>query len=475
MNNKKGISLIALISLVISSSIGAGIFDIPSTLAGSATPGVAILAWFIVGFGILMLALSFSNLVLNKPNLDGVSDYAKAGFGKFAGFISGWGYWFGVWIGNVAFGVMLMQAFGFFFPSLRSGNSPIAILFASIISWSLTLLVMNGVETAAVINVAVTVAKIIPLFVFIVVAALSFKAGIFTSHFWQNLNENSNGIINFSNPTFSGITDQISNSLIALIWVFVGIEGATMMANRAQKKSDAAKATVIGLAALFILYVVISILPYGYISQTEIARLDTPSLMYLLEKMVGPFGGIIISVGLIISIIGSWLSWTMLPVEATTQMANQKILPSWFGKLNKKNAPANSLFFTQVLVQIFLISLIFTKEAYNFTYSLATVSIIISYVLVSAYQFKLGLQEKNKKQALIGFLSLLFQVAAVFIAGLEYLLMVTIAYLIGFSFFVFAQKENNQKISRLNWFLIIVISIIAIIEIILIATGKISV
>ncbi|MDR0899639.1 MAG: basic amino acid/polyamine antiporter [Lactobacillaceae bacterium] len=473
MNNKKGISLIALTSLVVSSSIGAGIFDIPSSLAKVATPGVALLAWFITGFGILMLALSFSNLVLNKPELNGVSDYARAGFGNFAGFLSGWGYWLGVWLGNVAFGTMLMSTLGYFFKELRSGNSLQAVLFASMISWGLTLLVMRGVEAAAVINVAVTIAKLIPLFVFIVLAILLFKVNIFSEHFWMNLAGNASHL-SFSKATPTGILNQVSSSLISLIWVFVGIEGAAMMADRARRKSDAAKATVFGLVALFILYVVISILPYGYMSQGQIAQLETPSLMYLMEAMIGPVGGVIISIGLVISILGSWLSWTMLPVEATSQMSEQKLLPKWFGKMNKYNAPANSLIFTQALVQIFFLSLLKTNEAYNFAYSLATVAIIISYILVSAYQFKLGIQEKSLKNTLIGFLSLTFQLVAVIIAGLNFLWLTTVAYFVGFVFYLAAQKQNEKKITATEWILIAVISILAILAVISVLIGRLS-
>lgn len=133
-NKTPGIALPALVALVISSAIGAGIFDLPTTFAKVATPGPVMVAWLITGLGILMLALSLKHLVLDKPELTGVADYARAGFGDFAGFLSGWGYWLSAWLGNVAFASIMMSAFGYFFPSLKSGNSISVIVFASIIS-----------------------------------------------------------------------------------------------------------------------------------------------------------------------------------------------------------------------------------------------------------------------------------------------------------------------------------------------------
>lgn len=187
--------------MVVSSAIGAGIFDLPATLAQAATPGPVLLAWVITGLGILMLAISLNHLVLHKPELTGVSDYARAGFGDFAGFISGWGYWLSAWLGNVAFATILMSAFGYFIPSLKSGNSIFAIAFASAILWGLTYLVTRGVESAVMINTVVTICKLIPLFVFIVITLLAFRAGIFIEHFWSNVVINTQAQATFSAPT----------------------------------------------------------------------------------------------------------------------------------------------------------------------------------------------------------------------------------------------------------------------------------
>lgn len=475
MENKvssKGIALPALVALVISSAIGAGIFDLPYTLAKAATPGPVLIAWIITGFGILMLALSLNNLVISKPELTGVSDYAREGFGDFAGFISGWGYWLSAWLGNVAFATMLMSSLGYFFPSLKSGNSINAIVIASIISWLLTLLVTRGIESAAMINTIVTVCKLIPLFAFIVIALLAFKSGIFTEHFWSNFSVNTQNQPLFGKATASGIFEQIKGCIMAMMWVFVGIEGATMMAGRAKKKSDAGRATIIGLLSLLTIYVVVSLLPYGYMSQAQLLEINHPTVLYIFKDMTGPIGGAFISIGLVISILGAWLSWTMLPVEATSLMAEQKLLPAWFGKLNKFNSPANSLFLTQILVQIFLITLIFTDQAYNFAYSLCTAAIVVCYTLVGAYQLKLGLQQKSMRVILPGLITVIFEVTAITLSGLQYLWLCTIAYVLGFALYLRARKENHQVVAKSEWVMMGIIVVIAVLAVIFLATGK---
>ncbi|WP_332380333.1 amino acid permease [Lactococcus cremoris] len=423
MENKKtkGISLFALLAIIISGAIGGGVFNLANDLARGSTPGGVVISWLFIGFGILMLVLSFNRLITIKPDLSGVSDYARAGFGDFVGFLSGWGYWISAWTGTIGFAVLMMTSADYFFPGkFANSNGSLTILsviIVSIISWILMLLVDRGVETAAAVNAIVMIAKLIPLVVFSITGIILFKANIFTQHFWQTFTTNfaADGSVKdfvWHAMTASGLLSQIKGSLLVMVWVFVGIEGAAMMGNRAKKKSDTAKATVIGLAVLLVIYVLLSLLPYGYMDQASLANVKAPGLVYILNEMVGGWGGSLMAVGLMISLLGAWLSWTMLPVEATQQLAEQKLLPSWFGKLNKYHAPSNSLLITQLMIQIFIIITYFVANAYNVFIYMATAVIMICYALVGAYLFKIGLKEASVKNILIGFFTFAFQALA---------------------------------------------------------------
>jgi arginine:ornithine antiporter/lysine permease len=468
----KKIGLLALSALVISSSIGSGIFGIMSDLAGAAAPGPVLIAWVIVGFGIMMLALSLNNLLMKEPELEGIFSYPEKGFGSFAGFISGWGYWLSAWLGNVAFATILMSAVGYFFPVFKSGQNLPSILIASIFSWCLTYLVNRGIEGAAVINAIVTVCKLIPLFVFIVFGIILFKGGMFTHAFWNNMNNNFVG---------GDVLEQIKNCMMVMMWVFVGIEGASMLSARAEKKSDAGKATILGLISLLVIYIMASVLPYGYLTQDQLATIKQPAMLYVFEKMVGSWGGHFIGVGLIVSILGAWLSWTMLPAETMLLMAKQKLLPSYFGKVNSKKAPTFALVLTAALIQLFLFTLLFTTKAYNFAYSLCTASIIVCYILVAAYQIKyswMHISEKgNHKQLIIGILALLFEVMGILMAGVSYLLLCFIAYIPGIYFYGRARKNNGHEhfLSKGETLVTIIITIGALIGIALVVMGKIAI
>ena len=482
MENKKtkGISLFALLAIIISGAIGGGVFNLANDLARGSTPGGVVISWLFIGFGILMLVLSFNRLITIKPDLSGVSDYARAGFGDFVGFLSGWGYWISAWTGTIGFAVLMMTSADYFFPGkFANSNGSLTILsviIVSIISWILMLLVDRGVETAAAVNAIVMIAKLIPLVVFSITGIILFKANIFTQHFWQTFTTNfaADGSVKdfvWHAMTASGLLSQIKGSLLVMVWVFVGIEGAAMMGNRAKKKSDTAKATVIGLAVLLVIYVLLSLLPYGYMDQASLANVKAPGLVYILNEMVGGWGGSLMAVGLMISLLGAWLSWTMLPVEATQQLAEQKLLPSWFGKLNKYHAPSNSLLITQLMIQIFIIITYFVANAYNLFLYMAPAVIMICYALVGAYLFKIGLKEASVKNILIGFFTFAFQALALYLSGWQYVWLAMILYTIGFLLFIGAKKESHQSISVKEWLGMLVVTVLGVLAIVVLICG----
>ncbi|USS88000.1 basic amino acid/polyamine antiporter [Fructilactobacillus hinvesii] len=465
-----GVSLVGLIMLVISAAIGAGIYNASAQLAAVSTPGPALVAWLIVGIGILGLTWSFKSLNETQPELNGMVEYAQTGFGNFAGFLSGWGYWLSSWVGSVAFATMMMSAIGYFVPNFRSGNSVAAVVTASGISWALTLLVINGIELATSINVIITILKLIPLVAFILLGIVLFKTGVFTAHFWANFTQN----FRYYPATAQGIFTQLKGCIITMMWVFVGIEGATMMTDRARKRSDASKATIIGFLALLTLNVVISMLPYGYLTQAQLAHVSNPALTYVVQDMIGPVGGALVSISLIITITGAWLSWTMLPVEATTQMAEKGLLPHWFGVMNQKNSPAHALWMTQILLQLFLISLLFSTQAYNFAISLCTAAIVVCYALVAAFQVKVGWHRRSLGLMLPGMVALGFEVIGITLAGLQYLWLCTIAYVLGFVFYIRAAKEQHRDLSKREIGLMLLITLAAVGAVVTVATGQLS-
>ena len=474
---KRGINLMGLIALVISSSIGSGVFALSTDISAAAAPGPAILAWLITGIGFMALANTFGKLSLVRPDLDGIVAYAKEGFGPFVGFVSGWGYWLSIWIGNVAFGVMLATAIGYFFPPFSGPLTVGAVAFISVLNWIIIALVNRGVEEASMLNAIVMVCKLVPIFAFIAVMLFLFSFDVFTADFWGNLANNLGG------ETAPGsVGNQIINCFMVMMWVFVGMEGATVLGERANRKSDVSRATILGTTALVVIYVAASILPYGYLPREELMALGSPSMPYIFQHAVGAWGGAFISGGLIISIFGAWLSYTILASEAMFTMAEMELLPAVFARQNEHGAPTACLITTGVMIQVLAVVMLFSEAAYEFAYSLCTASIVISWALAAAFMVRYAASKRGAEPGMgralaLALFACVFLVVAVLLAGVSLLALCCIAYVPGIAFHIVARRERGAKVimTRMEKTLAAFIVIIAVAAVALLVMGVIGI
>ncbi|MBO0737754.1 MAG: amino acid permease, partial [Alphaproteobacteria bacterium] len=178
-------SLLTLSGMVVGTMVNAGIFSLPATFGQATGSFGAIIAWVIVGVGMLMLAFVFQMLAQRKPNLDaGMFAYAKAGFGNYLGFAAAFGYWFGCCLFNVTCFILIMSTLGRFFPIFGEGNTLIATILSTVTLWFVHFMILRGVKEAAVINMILTMAKIGPIIIFIILLFFFFDLEKFAANFW---------------------------------------------------------------------------------------------------------------------------------------------------------------------------------------------------------------------------------------------------------------------------------------------------
>jgi len=306
--------------MVVGSMVGAGIFSLPRAF-GSAT-GVfgAIVAWTIAAGGMYLLARVFQALAERKPDLDaGVYAYAKAGFGDYLGFLSALGYFASACLGNTFYWVLIKSTLGAFFPIFGEGNTLAAVAISSIGIWIFHFTVLRGVQQAAAIDKIVTVAKIVPILLFIVILAVSFNENLFAANFWGG-----------EGMPATGLFEQVRATMLVTVFVFLGIEGASVYSRYAQKRSDVGTATIFGFIGVTCLMVLVTLLSYSVLPRAEIAGLRQPSMATVLEAVVGHWGLVFISLGLIVSVLGAHLAWQMIAAEVLFNAAKTDDMPRIF-------------------------------------------------------------------------------------------------------------------------------------------------
>ena len=444
-----GLGLGLLVALVVGSILGSGIFALPQNMAVGAGAGAILIGWAISGVGMLMLARVYQMLSLRKPDLNnGVYAYARALSGEYVGFNSAWGYWVSAWIGNVGYLVAAFGALGYFYPAFGDGNTPAAIVGASVTLWIIHALVLRGIQGAAVLNAVATVAKVLPLLVFIVLVAMAFQITTFRVDFWGT-------------PKLGSVLDQVRSTMLVTVWVFIGIEGASVYSARARQREDVGRATVIGFAICLLLLMAVSLLSLGIYTQPELAGLKNPSMASVLEKAVGSWGALLIYLGLMVSVGGGFLAWTLLAAESLFTPAGGGVMPAWLARQNAKGVPANALWLTNGMVQVFLIVTLLSKASYLALISLSTAMILVPYWFSAVYGLSRAWRgegaptaapaaatapaARSRSDTPVAALATVYCLWLLYAAGFKYLLLSALLYAPGAALYLLAKRQLGQR------------------------------
>lgn len=466
------LSLAALTAMVVGSMIGAGIFSLPRTFGNATGPVGAIIAWSIAGTGMYTLARVFQALAERKPELDaGIFAYAKAGFGDYAGFLSAFGYWLVACIADVSYWILIKSTLGAFFPVFGNGDTVPAVVVSSIALWLFHFTILRGIKEAAVINTVVTVAKVIPILTFILILAGTFKANIFVSNLWGG-----------ELASQSGLFEQVRSTMLVTIFVFIGIEGASVYSRYAKERSDVGRATIVGFVAVLFLLVLVTLLPYAVLTQAEIAGMRQPSMASVLEAVVGTWGAVFVSVGLIVSVLGAYLAWSLICVEVLFAAAKSGDMPRIFARENANKVPAAALWLTNIVIQVFVISTLFSQDAFALMVKLSSAMVLIPYLLVAGYGFLLALRRETygiqpaqrSRDLIVAGIATLYVAFMIYAGGLKFLLLSSILYAPGTLLYVQVRREQNKQVLvGVEWIVLAAAAIGCLVGIYGIASGDI--
>jgi arginine:ornithine antiporter/lysine permease len=443
-SSEQKMSLMQLTAMVVGGMVGAGIFSLPRTFANATGPFGAVIAWLIAGTGMYMLARVFQSLAERKPDLDaGVFAYAKAGFGDYPGFLSAFGYWIGSCIGNVSYWVLIKATLGAFFPVFGDGNTVTAIVVASIGIWLFHFMILRGVQQAAFINSVVTVAKVIPILVFVVIMIFGFKAHMFRANF-------------YGGDLTGNLFQQVKATMLVTVFVFIGIEGASVYSRYAKKRSDVGVATIAGFIGVTGLMVLVTLTPYAVLARADVAGMRQPSMAAVLEAVVGHWGAVFVSLGLIVSVLGAYLAWSLICAEVLFAAAKNQDMPKIFATENANRVPAAALWLTNIVVQLIVMSTYFSRDAFSLMLNLTSAMSLIPYLFVAAYGLKLSKRgesydtrpEGRQRDLIIALIAVVYTAFMIYAGGMKFILLSAILYAPGTVLYIWARREQNSKVFK---------------------------
>lgn len=459
------VTMWTLVSLIIGSTIGSGIFALPQNIASVASPGAMLIGWVIAGVGMLSIAFVFQVLARREPHLDsGVYSYVRAGLGDFIGFTSGWGYWLGSVMAQVGYATLFFRTLGYYVPVLH--NQWVLAVAVSMLTWLIFAGLSRGIRQAAVMNLVTTIAKLVPIISFIVlVAFLGFSWDTFTLDFWG---ENS-GI---------ALSQQLQGIMLFTVWVFIGIEGASVYSKQSKTRRDVGRATVVGFLSVLFLLVAVSTLSYGVLSREELAALPENSMGAVLEAVVGPWGGAFISLGLCLSVLGAYVSWQMLCAEPLAMMAGDGLLPKKLAATNHLGAPWLAQLVSTVVIQVFVIIFFASEASYNAMVQLATIMYLLPYIFSALYlmilaaraarrrDVEMATASENRRHFVLGALAFVYSVWLIYAADPVYVLLGALAVVPGLIPYIWTRRANRERLfNAFEWVVVAVVIVGAVLAI----------
>jgi len=462
------VSMPTLSGFVVGSMIGAGVFSLPAAFAGATGVAGTLIAWAIAGAGMFTLALTFQHLAVRRPDLDaGIYSYAKAGFGHYAGFFAAFGYWASACVGNVFYWVFIMQTLGALFPALGSGDTPLAVVLASAGLWLFYVLIRRGVREAAAVNRVVTIAKVVPIVVFIVLCLTVFDPAVFAAN-WSGAGDG------------DGLFDQVRATMLVTVFVFIGVEGASANSRHARSRRDVGRATILGFLSVLAVFASVTIVAYGVLPRAEIAALAQPSMGGVLQAVVGDGGAVFVGGALIVSVLGAYLAWTLMAAEVLLMAARSGDLPRFLQRTNAHDTPVGALLLSTTLVQVLLVLSLFAQNAFAVALDLTSALALIPFFLSAGYALKLGLADRaagdgSRGELLIAAVATVYTGFLLWAAGGAYVLLALLIIVPGTILFVIGRREQGARVFRPAEWVVFGLAVAgAVVAALLLATGTIA-
>ena len=436
---KRELGLATATAIVVGNMIGSGIFTSPQSLAQVSSPFITILAWIITGAGSIVLALSFANLGSKYPSTGGPIVYTHKAFGEFTAFLVAWTFWIGSWIGNAAIITAIIRYLTPFFPSLATNNL-LSFGLSSAILWVLTYINCRGVKDAGYISVITTIFKLGVILVFMIIALIGFNPKYLST---------------YSSPEVTHI-GSLSSAIAVTLWSFIGLESAAISGGEIKNpEKNIKRSTFLGTLLAAIIYLFLSVLSMGTMSQADLAATDAPLASIINHVTGASWGGSFISLGIVISTTGAISGWILTTARLSFAAGEDGLFPKIFAKVHPKhNTPYVSLIITGVATNLLLILNYSSSltSAFDFMTNLATIAFIPAYALTSCAEILLTFKKEYKltiwnflKYGILSLLAFIYAIYIIYGSGAESAMWVFILMFIGIPCYVYKKLQETHR------------------------------
>ncbi len=318
--------------------IGAGIFGIPAVLYAGVGP-FSVVAFLLAAVAIALIALCFAEVGSAFRDTGGPYLYAYHTFGPLVGFEVGWLMWVTQLGGFAAVANLLVNYLGWFVPSATAGLPRLCIV--AVLVTVLTIINVMGVRRAAALNNLLTLSKLVPLILFVIVG------GFFVEP------------VRFANPGSPALVSW-SGAVLVAVYAFSGFEVLGVPSGEIQDPGRAIPfALLTGLGVIAAIYVGVQVVAVGTLP--GLAASARP-LADAAGRAIGPAGAAFMVVGALVSMVGVLHAILLAAGRMPFAMAERRQLPPAVAAVHRVyRTPHVGLIVSAAAMALFTLATTFTS------------------------------------------------------------------------------------------------------------------
>lgn len=429
----KSLGIAACTAVVVGNMVGSGFYLSPAAVSPYGL--LAIVMWAVMGAGAICLGLCFARLASVAPATGGPYAYTRMGYGDFAGFLIGWGYWISIWASLPVIALAFAGAIVDLVPEWRTRGIVIGLTLGSM--WLVVLVNLRGVKEAGIFASVTTYAKLIPFAAIAIVGLIYIDPVNFSGGF---------------NP--SGQPLFVSAAALAPLTMFayLGLESATVPAGDVRDPHKTIpRATVLGISTAAILYVLGTAVVMGVVPREDLVTSAAP-FTDAARIMWGPVGAGLITAAVIVSAIGALNGWTLLMGQVPMAAAQDKLFPSVFGRVSSRGVPAAGIIVSAILATVLVLVQAAGGEGvrafYNTLVGLATMTAVVPYAFCALAIAVISVSDKAQgkgarhRLGVIEIVGFIFALFTLYGCGAEAVLYGLMLMMLGIPVYVWRQRRG---------------------------------
>jgi APA family basic amino acid/polyamine antiporter len=329
-----------LTAIGVNQVIGGAIFLMPSQVAaqiGAWSP----IAFVLMGLASLAVALCFAEVGSRFDSTGGPYLHTRAAFGRFVGFEVGWMQWFTRAASQASVMAGIALALGYYWPAVTAGW-PRALVLVGVTA-ALTWVNARGIRQSAWLVNALTIGKLLPLTLFIVIGVRWVDPGALAA--------------------LPPITlRQFSTAALLMIFVYGGYDVIPVPAGEAlDPRRHVPFALIVTILAVMAVMTLTQIVAQAVVP--DLAAHSTP-IADAAAVLLGSAGALLVGAGSVISMMGNNAGQVLSGSRMLFALAEHGELPAFFGRIHARyRTPVNAVVFTSVVAVVLALTGSFAKLA----------------------------------------------------------------------------------------------------------------